>query len=526
MTHDESNSREQRQEELFFIRRPGIQEEVQERMAGASVFVILLKLVQRWRNQPIPSYAFVIGLLICLPSTAFVSADEKDDDDFHPKTNVLLIVTDDAGYADFGCYGGEDIPTPHIDSLARDGVRFTQAYVTASVCCPSRAGLLTGRYQQRFGQEFNGPSKPQPDFSTADMGLDPREVTFGEAFQRIGYRTMAVGKWHMGTASRFHPRFHGFDEFFGFLGGSRSYFAQETGEVSAAHRMYINETAVADSVVTYLTDDLANAATEFINETLPYPWFLYVSFNAVHTPMQAKDADLAEFADVENVKRRTYAAMTKSLDDAVGRILGTLAELQQDRNTLVILINDNGGATNNGSNNGPLRGMKGSKWEGGIRVPLLMRWTGVLPAGETYKRPVSALDLLPTSLAAVEAHVVPQNLDGVNLLPFLRGEKGTAPHDALFWRRGIAAAVRVGPWKLIRIDGHPSALINLVEDLHERTNRLQEEPDRVRNLMDRLAEWERGLSPPKWVEGDRWRNNQRLKHQWKVQTRDQERNLP
>lgn len=443
------------------------------------------------------------------------------------RTNVLAIVTDDAGYADFGCFGGTEIPTPHIDSLARDGVKFTQAYVSASVCAPSRAGLLTGRYQQRFGHEFNGPSRPQPGFTQDDMGLDPGEVTIGEAFRREGYRTFAAGKWHMGLKPQFHPRKQGFDEFYGFLGGSRSYFPIET-EVSAGRQMHLNEFTVPESSVTYLTDNLADATREFISETFPYPWFIYLAFNAVHTPMHAKEEDLRRFRDIESKSRRTYAAMTKALDDAVGRVLAELKEQGVEQNTLVVLINDNGGAANNSSDNGIYRGMKGSKWEGGIRVPMLMRWPGHLPAGTTYDRPVIALDILPTALAAIEAResTYPAELDGVNLLPYVTGKETGRPHETLFWRRGVAAAVRKGPWKLIRIEGRPAALVNVEQDPRERSNRLADRPELVEELLGDLQQWEQGLAPPKWVEADRWRQNQIKKHQWDVQTREQERKYP
>lgn len=460
--------------------------------------------------------------VVCLISTFHLQLDAQDF-----KTNVLVIVTDDAGYADFGCFGGTGIPTPQIDSLARDGVKFTQAYVTASVCAPSRAGLLTGRYQQRFGHEFNGPSQPQPGFSPGDMGLSPAEVTIGEAFQREGYRTFAAGKWHMGLAPQFHPLKQGFDEFYGFLGGSRSYFPVEK-QVSAGWTMHLNDFTLPESSITYLTDNLADATTEFIRETFPYPWLIYLSFNAVHTPMHAKDADLLQFSDIESKSRRSYAAMTKSLDDAVGRVLAELKAQGVEQNTLVILINDNGGATTNPSDNGIYRGMKGSKWEGGIRVPLLMRWPGHLPAGTTFDHPVSSLDILPTALAAIEAakDSYPANLDGVNLLPYVSGEQDGVPHETLFWRRGVAAAVRKGPWKLICIEEKPVALLNIEADPRERTNRLEEYPERVQELLHDLQQWETGLAPPKWVEGDRWRQNQIRKHQWEVKTREQERKYP
>ncbi len=459
----------------------------------------------------------LILLAFCFPGEPVAAASP----------NVIVVLADDAGFADFGCYGGKEIPTPHIDRLAAAGVRCTQAYVTASVCCPSRAGLLTGRYQQRFGHECNGPTRPEPGYSQSDMGLDPSEATIGDVLQARGYRTMAVGKWHMGNQPQFEPQNRGFHEFYGFWGGSRSFWPIAKPSKNAAMRR--GRTAIDEKKeISYLTDDLTDAAIEFIGRHRARPFFVYLSYNAVHTPMHAKPADLAAFAHIENQRRRTYAAMTKSLDDNVGRLTSKLREWDLEKDTLVLFVNDNGGATNNGSDNGPLRGMKGSKWEGGVRVPLIAKWPAGLPAGKVYAQPVSLLDILPTSLAA--AGGAPKSaakpLDGVDLLPFLRGETEKPPHEALFWRRSAAAAVRQGRWKLLRVRDNPVVLIDLASDPAETRNVATQHPDRVKSLLAELAAWEKGLSPRKWKEGDRWEQNQIHKHRMDVIGREAERRFP
>ena len=442
--------------------------------------------------------------------------------------NVIVVVTDDAGYVDFGCFGGKQIPTPHLDSIARAGVRCTHGYVSASVCAPSRAGLMTGRYQQRFGHEFNGPGRPEEGFTDADMGLDLREQTLGDAMKARGYRTMAIGKWHLGMGEAHHPLNRGFDEFFGMLGGARSFFPVK-GNISGGGRMLRGRTVVPEEKLTYTTDDFTDEAVAFIRRNTETPFFLYLAHNAVHTPMHGKPDLIERFAEIEPKSRRTYAAMTAALDEGIGKLLATLRETKLESSTLVILINDNGGATNNASDNGPYRGMKGSKWEGGIRVAFLAQWPGRLPAGKTYDKPVISLDILPTCLAASGADPdrrKERKLDGVNLLPYLAGKKADPPHEILFWRRGVAAAVRKGPWKLIRVKGNPTLLFDLEKDRGETRDIAKDHPQVVSELLAALADWEKQLSPPKWVEGKHWETNQVLKHRLDVVGRAAERRLP
>lgn len=444
------------------------------------------------------------------------------------KPNIIVLITDDAGYVDFGCYGGKQIPTPHIDSIARDGVRFTQGYVSASVCCPSRAGLLTGRYQQRFGHEFNGFAIPQPGYGPEDMGLDPDETSIAEALRPLGYRTMIVGKWHMGTHDRFHPKHHGFDEFFGIKGGSRSYFGVNKKRISENWKLYRNDTVIPESEINYLTDMLTDESINYIERNKDRPFFLYLSYTAVHGPMHGKPDDIEHFSGIEDKKRRTFAAMDKALDDGVGRLLATLEENGLEDDTLLFFINDNGGATSNGSDNGPLRGMKGSKWEGGIRVPFMVKWPKQLKGGRTYDKPVISLDIQATAIAAAGGNPKdqPRALDGVDLVPFLSGKAQGDPHKALFWRRGVAAAVREGSWKLIRSETNPPILLNLDNDLGESRNLSSGNPKIVKRLSRLLSTWERDLAPPKWREGERWSKNQIYKHRMDVLGRDAERKFP
>ena len=427
------------------------------------------------------------------------------------KPNIVLILADDMGYADIGAHGCKDIPTPHIDSLARDGVRCTNGYVSHPYCSPTRAGLLTGRYQQRFGHEFNpGP----PTDRTADVGLPLTETTLATRLKVAGYRTGLVGKWHLGHAEdKFHPFNRGFDEFFGFLGGSHPYLRPGTGPTA----IFRGKEEAGEKE--YLTDAFAREGVAFIERNAKGPFFLYWAFNAVHGPMEASDKYLARFPDLKDEKRRTYAAMLSALDDAIGRGLAKLKELGLENDTLVFFLNDNGGPTAvNASSNHPLNGVKGTTLEGGIRVPFLVRWTGKLPAGKVYDSPVIGLDVSPTVLAAAGAEVKPEwKFDGVNLLPHLRGEKADAPHDALFWRFGGQMAVRVGDWKLVKaavgkggaggggavsrrekatVEG--ARLFNLKDDVGEKTDLAAKHPEKVKELAATWQKWNAELIDPKW----------------------------
>lgn len=416
------------------------------------------------------------------------------------RPNILLIVGDDMGYADVGFHGCRDIPTPHLDTLATDGVRFTNGYVTGPYCSPTRAGLMTGRYQTRFGHEFNP--------SGNDQGLPRDQQTLADRLRAVGYRTGLVGKWHLGSQPEMHPQRRGFDEFFGFLGGAHSYF-ERAGILRGDQPV---------TELNYTTDDFGREAIAFIDRHRETPWFLYLAFNAVHTPMHATEERLARFSQVEDPQRRAYNAMMLAMDDAIGLVRARLAETGQADNTLIAFISDNGGPTMkgvtvNGSRNEPLRGSKRTTLEGGIRVPFLLAWPGHIQP-RVYDPPAIQLDLHATALAA--AGVLPHpdwKLDGVNLLPFLSGESDSVPHSALFWRFGGQMAIRSGDWKLVRYDRNadtqagrregvtPYRLYNLAKDQHEDHDLAADMPDKVRELTAQWNTWNEANVAPLWGSG-------------------------
>lgn len=432
------------------------------------------------------------------------------------RPNILLIVADDLGYNDVGFQGGRDIPTPNLDRLAASGVRCTNGYVSYPVCSPSRAGFLTGRYQQRFGHEFN----PGWDPSSTTIGLPLSQTTLADALHNAGYTTGAVGKWHLGAHPQFHPNRRGFDEFFGFLGGGHRYLpgAHTDVEVGAGKKGSPNDAehaspmlrnATAEPERGELTTRLGEEATAFVSRHArdSRPWFLYFAFNAPHMPLQARDDMLQRFAGITDPRRRTYAAMVATLDESVGRVLSALDSSGQRERTLIFFFSDNGGPMTkrnaNASMNTPLRGQKGDVLEGGIRVPFVVSWPGHLAAGKTYAQPVSALDIFPTALAAARttrgAKLPP--LDGVDMMPFLTGKNSSAPHAQLFWRMdgGEAFAVREGNWKWMRTYSNPPELYNLADDLGEARNVAAQHPEIAARLAASAAEWNRGLVRPLWV---------------------------
>ena len=431
-----------------------------------------------------------LGLLAATSSGVAQGVAPEEDPEQDPRPpNVVLIVVDDAGYADFSFQGSPYMRTPRIDSLARDGVFFTAAYATSSVCSPSRAALLTGRYQQRFGHEFNPPR-----LLNRGYGLARSEVTLAEALRERDYRTIAVGKWHLGLGEGLHPLDQGFDDFYGFLLGGRRYLPFPEGKGNIFKRLQRDREPCEREDFTYLTDELGEAAAAYVDRFHEDPFFLYLAFNAVHGPLQAPESELAELRDLEG-KRRTLAAMTASLDRAVGRVLDALEEHDLGEHTLLFFLSDNGGSVANGADNGPLRGHKGTSFEGGVRVPFLVRWPGFAPAGVTYDGTVSTLDVVPTVLSAVGAS---PSLDGVDLLPYLRGEREGSPHDVLYWRLGNLWGIRAGDWKALQEEQGEPLLFHLADDAGESTDLAAREPQRLAELMSLWEDWSSGLKLPRW----------------------------
>lgn len=406
------------------------------------------------------------------------------------KPNIVVIIADDLGYADLGCYGCKDIPTPHIDSIAANGVRFTDGYVTCPVCSPTRAALITGRYQQRFGYEFN----PGSLNSSEVFGLPLTETTIASRLQSAGYTTGVAGKWHLGGHEKYHPLKRGFDEFFGFPAGAHSYVDHATDGNNPIMRGY---RPVAEKE--YLTDAFARESVAFIERHRLRPFFLYLSFNAVHSPLQAPQNYLDQFADISDPKRRTFAGMLSAMDDAVGQVLNTIRKNRLEDDTLIIFIGDNGGPTlNTTSRNYPLRAYKGDVYEGGIRVPYMIQWKGRVPAGKVYRNLVSSLDIVPTAMAAAGVSRDGAKLDGVDLLPHVTKSSNRVPHDILYWRFGEQSAVRQGNWKLVRTPDGGEELFDLAADVGETTNLAEANPAKLKQLNDRLMKWNSELEEPRW----------------------------
>ena len=442
------------------------------------------------------------------------------------KPNIVLIVADDLGYADLGFQGVKDIPTPALDALAASGIRFTNGYVTGTWCSPSRAALMTGRYQQRFGD--NGHE------STPGYGLDLEETTLADRLRTAGYTTGLVGKWHLGEDPKFHPMQRGFDEFFGFLRGGHNFFPDvpiiifpdrngigedlgqtPEGRATLDHQILRGKQLVPEE--TYLTDAFAREAVSFIRRHEAKPFFLYLSFNAVHTPMQATDDRLEKFASVNHPVRKVYNAMTLAVDEAVSDVLTQLSRSGLEEDTLIFFISDNGGPTlhryaYNASNNSPLRGSKGTTLEAGIRVPFVVSWPGQIASGEQYDEPVIQMDIFPTVLAAAGIDAESEKrLDGINLLPHLHGETSGSPHEALYWRSLGQMAIRRGNWKLVsyfakmdegellrsdpRDEMTPLRLYNLKRDIGESQDLSQQQPQVAAELLSLWNQWNDRMKP-------------------------------
>lgn len=463
--------------------------------------------------------SWLAALLVAAVSISAVAAE---------RPNVLFIVADDLGYGELGCYGGKEIPTPHLDALAAGGVRLTDGYVTAPFCAASRAGLLTGRYQTRFGFEFNpiGAKNTAPG-----IGLPVEERTLADRLRDSGYATGLVGKWHLGGTAPFHPQRRGFDEFFGFLHeghfylpppwtGATTWLRRKTlpdgtqGLWISPDRRIIWSTAMGHNEHEYdtdnpvlrnsqpvderanLTDAFTREACDFIERHRSQPWYLHLAYSAVHSPMQGADAYMEKFSHIEDLHRRIFAAMLAHLDDSVGKVMDQLRACGLEEKTLVVFLSDNGGPTKElTSSNAPLRGGKGELWEGGIRVPFLISWKGRF-AARVVKAPVLSIDATATALE-LAGSATPSSLDGTSLLPLLSGELAKQPRQNLFWRVGRKQALRRGNWKLIR-DSDSWQLYDLARDLGEAHDLAAAEPARVAELSQLWDQWNAQQSAPLW----------------------------
>ncbi len=404
------------------------------------------------------------------------------------RANVVLIVSDDQGYGDISCYPHPDeVSTPNIDRLAAEGARMTSGYASCPVCAPTRAGLLTGRYQQRFGFYTAADSR---------AGLPLSETTLSEILSKHGYATGVFGKWHLGYTPRYRPLERGYKTFYGFLGhGGHDYF--DLSITDEIHSIYRDRSPIADTG--YLTRNITKEAIAFIEASKEGPFFAYVPYNAVHNPIQAPDDYIQRFSNPDQ-KRNTYLAMLAIMDEGVGEILGTLDRLGVSDDTLVIFFSDNGGARGTTAMNGALRDYKHSVYEGGIRVPFLLRWPGRIAPGTVSDEPVISIDAFATILAAAEVDP-PEGvaLDSRNILPALTGSLDGPLHEALYWswidkdsEKGWA--VRKGRWKLLT-DKDGLELYDLQADISESRDLATERPAIVEGLLASFRGWQAGIVP-------------------------------
>ena len=429
------------------------------------------------------------AVFLMLLATALGGADIR-------RPNVLVIVSDDQGYADVGFNGGKAVPTPHLDALAASGVRCTSGYVSHPFCSPTRAGLLTGRYQQRFGHENN----PAYDPTNPALGLPLSEKLLPQYLQEAGYRTGWIGKWHLGATPAQAPWNRGFEQTYGFIGGGHMFSGWAISEQKEYNVPLTRNGKPTTDIPTHLTEALGREAANFIQRNDGKPWMLYLAFNAPHTPHQPTAEREQKFAHIADPVRRKCLAQISLLDDAIGTVTQALAASGQTQDTLIFFFSDNGGTPAKlGADNTPLRGNKGMVYEGGIRVPFVVSWPAQLKPGSIHAGPVSSLDVAATALAV--AGVPPPKerpLDGVDLIPHLKGQAASPLQRSLFWRTGggQSFAVRTGHWKLVRNGKQPDELYDLSEDLSETKNLATAQPEVVRRLTDELDRWNKQLIEP------------------------------
>ncbi|MBK1877709.1 sulfatase family protein [Pelagicoccus mobilis] len=439
--------------------------------------------------------------LACLLGSGSAGADERP--------NILVIMCDDLGYGDLGYTGSKEIRTPNLDRLAANGIECRNGYTTHPYCGPSRSGFITGRYQARFGMEVNLTNSHFDMYS----GVPLTEQTFATRLQKSGYRTGVVGKWHLGASFPFHPNNRGFDYFYGFLSGGHSYFPEDVtttkpllldngephysaNEGSCWPLMRNNNTAEFKD---YLTRELSRDAARFVSKSGDEPFLLYLAYNAPHKPLEAPEETIAKYSNIKNKNRRIYAAMVDEMDQGIGVVLDALKESGKYENTLIFFFSDNGGSgahnPGNFSTSGPFKGGKGSMHEGGCHVPFIVHWPAGLPEAGKFDGLVSALDVAATSVALGKGDTSGSPLEGVNLIPYLRGEKKGSPHEALFWRMqdGVAWSVRTVDTKFLleqkKYGGKVPVLYDMANDPYESTDIADAAPERRATMAKLWNDW-------------------------------------
>lgn len=466
----------------------------------------------------------------------------------YQRPNVIVILADDLGQTDISLYGSKIVSTPNIDRIGKEGATFTEGYISSPVCSPSRAGLLTGRYQQRFGHEFQPNHrylknmleyfgfkmlprfKPLSPIKTKEVpeveerlrqGLPPSEITLAELLKKYGYNCGITGKWHLGAADFAKPCARGFDYQYGFYEAFTMYAEKKDtsvvsvpvkGDYMDHHQWKTAEGRQGNCAILrnccermeenkYLTDVLTDEAISFIERNKANPFFLYVPYNAPHAPLQAQKKYYEQFSHIKDPVKRTYAAMIKNLDDEVGRLMSHVESEGLLENTIIVFLSDNGGAVYNGTtDNAPFRGGKLTNFEGGIRVPFMMQWKGHIPSNTLVHQPVISLDVFATVAAAVGIDLpTDRTYDGVDLLPYLTGKQKSAPHEALYWRSEFNKAIRKGEWKMMlnEYDG-TNFLYHISADSVEQNNLYNSKPDIVKALSEDLNRWENEMVAPLW----------------------------
>lgn len=464
----------------------------------------------------------ILAVLLFVGCNAFLNVPAATADD---RPNIVLIMCDDLGYADVGFSGATDIKTPSLDQLARAGTICTSGYVVHPFCGPSRMGMMAGRYPHAFGAPFNLPPSALNIEEYKSKGIPVEEVLISKVLQDAGYFTGIAGKWHMGFTPEYHPNVRGFDDFYGFLGGGHDYFPEryrgiferqkKTGkEVFNEYIVPLEHNGKRVDETEYMTDALSREGARFINEASKKetPFFLFVSYNAPHTPLQAKEEDLAVYADIRDEKRRTYAAMVHAVDRGVGEVVEALNSTGEMKDTLIVFLSDNGGKTGAGANNGPLKRGKGSVYEGGIRVPMFFHWPNHVPAGQKFDWPVSAIDFYPTFAALGNASIPDdKSLDGKNIWDGLVTGEDPRDGEMLFSMRHHAAFSNVGirqdNWKATCV-GKRWALYDVAADPGEDADLGKQNSEQLDKMIDAAQAWSQQHTQPHWFHStkarDKW----------------------
>lgn len=428
---------------------------------------------------------------------------------------------DDLGYADVGFNGAKDIRTPHIDSLARAGTVFTSAYVPHPFCGPSRMGMLAGRYPHCFGAPFNLPNSGLAIEAYNQQGIDVNETLISSLLQESGYFTGAIGKWHLGIQPQFHPNARGFDEYYGFLGGGHKYFPEQFEPIYQRQKArgvkYVNEYSVPlehngknVQEKDYITDALSREAVRFVELAAKkdHPFFLYLAYNAPHSPLEAKEDDLAEFTHVEDEKRRTYAAMVYAVDRGVGQLVEQLTDDNILDETLIVFLSDNGGKLGLGANNSPLREGKGSAFEGGFRVPMFFHWPGKVTGNRKFDHPISAIDFYPTfaSLAGVDMPA-DKHIDGIDIWDAVANGENPRQGKPIFAARhrggSTDVAIRRDQWKAVKAYNGRWQLFDVVKDISERHDVSGSNVQILSDLASCAKAWSSSHSQPRWFDNEK-----------------------